>query len=220
MGNVSGTPEKLALRKRLFEIGIQTLEDQGYVVERVPRAGKSSKRRITKSGDSKIVAIRTMQDAHISFPRTTDDSGWTTLSDVDVVVAVSVDDREHPKFAVVHQFDGDVVQDHFDRAFGARRRANFAISAGQGMWISLYDAEGNDPVTLVGAGLGLKYPSIAQVPLDHERSEQPDHGAAKGAHEPRQKLDAAAPLTISEAKHRLALALGVSPDSIKITVEA
>lgn len=219
MGNVSATVEKVALRKRLFEIGVMALEAEGYLVERVPRAGKSSVRRITKGGVSQISAIRTMQDAHISFPRAPDNKGWTTLSDVDVVVAVSVDDREHPRFAQVHLLDGNVVRDHFERAYAARRRAKYSISPGQGMWISLYDAEKDDPVTLVGAGLGLRYPPIAKVSLDQEPSPQKGGVAAEIQNGVGLALDSA-PLTISEAKRRLAVALGVSPDSIKITVEA
>jgi hypothetical protein len=47
------------------------------------------------------VSIRTTQNQWIAFPRRLDNKGWGTLSDVDVVLAVSVDDVEQPK-APVH----------------------------------------------------------------------------------------------------------------------
>jgi hypothetical protein len=64
----------------------------------------------------------------------------------------------------------------------------------------------------VGAGAGLKYPPIATVPLQPEGlSDFEEQGAADHNE---------APLTIAEAKRRLAVSLGVDPASIKITIEA
>lgn len=86
------------------------------------------------------------------------------------------------------------------------------------MWLSLYDEEGTSPVQRVGAGAGLKNPPIARVPLD------PGGGQSTLAVAvPVQPTDANGvdqPLTIAEAKSRLARTLGVDPASIKITVEA
>jgi len=76
-------------KKRLFEIGLKALEENGYTIERVPSIGKSSIRRIKKDGQSKIVSIKTTQDTWIAFQR--NDTSWITLPDVDAVVAV-----EHP----------------------------------------------------------------------------------------------------------------------------
>src|SRR5436309_15557018 len=102
MTDIFKTPEKLSRKDMLFRIGIETLQQQDWKVERIPGIGKSSVRRITKGGKSQKVSIRTSQDMWIAFPRNKDDKSWRTLSDVDVVLAVSVDDRDEPKFAQVH----------------------------------------------------------------------------------------------------------------------
>src|SRR5712664_1558441 len=99
MTNVNLTPEKGSLRDTLFQFGIETLQQHGWSVERIPGIGKSSVRRITKGGKNRKVSIRTSQDTWIAFPRNKKDNGWATLSDVDLVLAVSVDDGHNPKFA-------------------------------------------------------------------------------------------------------------------------
>jgi hypothetical protein len=211
MTNVYGTPEKASMKKQLFAIAVESLEKAGWKVERVPGSGKSSVRRLTKGGNSKIVSIRTTQDTWIAFPRIEDDTAWRTLSEVDAVVPVSVDDRDAPKFAKVHLIDGDEMRARFDRAYEARLKAGHTIPIGRGVWVSLYIPESKDPVSLVGAGAGLKFPPIATVPLSPElvaAAEVPDTD------------DDEAPLTIAEAKRRLAATLGVDAANIKITVEA
>ena len=213
MTNVFGTPEKVTRRNMLFQIGLETLQQQGWKVERIPGIGKSSVRRITKGGKSRKVSIRTSQDTWIAFPRNDADNGWVTLSDVDVVLAVSVDDFHDPKFAQVHMIEADEMRQRFDRAYAARIAANYTIPLGRGVWVSLYTREARDPVTCVGAGAGLDHPPIARVPLKPEKSD------SNGGVEP-QDLDADKPLTFAEAKRRLGITLGVDPTKIKITVEA
>lgn len=215
MTNVFGTPGKKPMRDRLFQIGLETLHQQGWKIERIPGVGKSSVRRISKEGGKgRRVSIRTTQDTWVAFPRNDADNGWVTLSDVDVVLAVSVDDRDHPKFAQVHMIEADEMRDRFDRAYGARISAGYSIPLGRGVWVSLYDSDAADPVTHVGGGAGLDHPPIARVPLELEES---DSGVMGGTKE-LDKRDI--PLTIVEAKRRLAMTLGVDPSSIKITVEA
>ena len=108
MTNVFATPEKVMRRDRLFQIGIETLQKEGWKVEKIQGFGKSSVRRITKGRKSQKVSIRTSQDTWIAFPRNHQDNGWITLSDVDVVLAVSVDDRHDPKFAQVHMIEAAI----------------------------------------------------------------------------------------------------------------
>lgn len=212
MTNVSSTPEKVAMRERLFEIGIETLSQQGWNVERIPGFGKSSVRRISKGGRNRKVSIRTSQDTWIAFPRNDKDDCWETLSEVDVVLAVSVDNKEKPKFAQVHMVEADEMRRRFDRAYEARRAAGYAIHLGRGLWISLYHPDATDPVTHVGAGAGLDHPPIARIPLGPPPPTKScsDISAATRDEEP---------LSISEAKRRLAMTLGVDPSGIKITVE-
>jgi len=219
MTNVYGTPEKASMKTQLFAIAVQALEKDGWKVERERGSGKSSVRRITKKGQSKLVTIRTSQDTWIAFPRTEGDKSWRTLDDVDAVVPVSVDDRENPKFAKVHLIDGDEVRARFNRAYKARMDAKHSIPVGRGVWVSLYDQETNSPVNRIGAGMGIKFPPIATVPLS---SDQLPVATAEGNHDlPDDEFAAEeAPLSIAEAKRRLAITFGVDPASIKITVEA
>ncbi len=221
MTNVFKSPEKVSMKTQLFNIAVEALEKAGWKVARVQGSGKSSVRRITKGAESKIVSIRTTQDTWIAFPRIEKDKGWRTLDEVDAVVPVSVDDRYNPKFAKVHMIDGDEMRDRFNRAYAARKKAGHTIPIGRGVWVSLYLPEAQDPVSHVGAGAGLKFPPIATVPLTPELIaaieetsvvDEADTHAIEEAEE--------APLSIAEAKRRLAKALGVDPTNIKITVEA
>ena len=215
MTNVSATQEKVSIRSRLFQVALEALEKEGWKVERIARSGKSSVRRITKGKLDKTVSIRTSQDTWIAFPRTAKDDAWATLADVDYVVAASVDDRSNPQFAQVHLIPGDEMRDRFDRAYAARKQANHTLPIGRGVWLSLYEKESANPVSLVGGGAGLAHPAIAKVPLSGqevaELSEEPDSDGEG-------EKTAEAPLTIAEAKRRLALSLGVAESEIKITI--
>jgi hypothetical protein len=209
MTNVYKTPEKKSLRDTLFQGGVEALEKLGNKVERIEKFGKSSVRRITKAGKSQKVAIRTSQDTCVSFPRNDADTGWVTLSEVDVVVVVSVDDRHHPKSANVHMIEADKLLERFDRAYKARMAAKHTIPPGRGVWLSLYAPDATHPVSRVGAGAGRDYPPIATFPLD-----------AKGIVATKDVDENDKPLTFPEAKRRLAKTLGVDESTIKITVEA
>lgn len=217
MTNVYGTPEKISMKAYLFKVAVEALEKEGWKVERVQGSGKSSVRRITKGTESKTVSIRTTQDTWIAFPRLDGDSGWRTLDEVDAVVPVSVDDRDNPKFAKVHLIDGDEMRDRFNRAYEARKKAGHSIPIGRGVWVSLYLPEANSPPTHVGAGAGLKFKPIATVPLSSDvvaAMDELDDDSQAGT------SDNESPLTIAEAKRRLAKTFGVDASSIKITVEA
>jgi hypothetical protein len=215
MTNVYGSKEKVSRKNRLFEIGIEALEKRGYKIERMHGAGKSSLRKITKDGKSKLVSIRTTQDTWIAFPRDKSNKYWVTLSEVDAVVAVSVDDPHDPKFANVHLIDGSEMRSRFDSAYVARLKAGHKIPVGRGVWVSLYTPESNAPPAHVGAGAGLKHPPFATVPLEQSVFAAKDEEVADEA-----VHSDDAPLTIAEAKRRLALTFGVDPSNIKITVEA
>jgi hypothetical protein len=211
MGNIFGSPEKKSRKGRLFEIGAEALLEQGWTVERVP-LGKSSVRKITKNGTSKLVSIRTTQDEWIAFPRDSANKSWVTLGQVDLVAAVSVDDWQNPRFAQVHLIDGAEMRDRFDRAYQARLKAGHSIPPGQGVWVPLYIPEDSDP-SHVGGGAGIAHPAIKRVPLSAqdlppalEKSQQTNHSLGMQP--------------IQEAKRQLAAALGIDPSSIKITIDA
>ncbi|MEH6697278.1 MAG: hypothetical protein V7672_01125 [Brevundimonas sp.] len=220
MTNVSATAEKLATRKGLFAFAIKSLEREGWVVSRIPKAGKASLRQISRNGERKTVSIRTSQDTWIAFPRAAGDDNWVTLDVVDYVVAASVNDKHDPTEARVHMIPGEVARDHWDRAYEARTAAGFSIPVGRGIWLALYAEETAEPVSLVGAGLGLKYPPIGKCDLSSEPLLVDDADTVAPDQEdsaivsPRVEF-----LTISEAKKRLSVSLGVPESAIKITVE-
>jgi hypothetical protein len=212
--NVYKTPDKAEIKRRLFEIGVQALKDAGYRVGRA--GGGSSVRQIIKEGEKpKLVSIRTTQDRHIAFPPKKG-GGWRTLDDVDMVVAVSVDDRETPRYAWVHFLPGDDMRARFNRTYEARRAAGLRMPNGRGVWLSLYKEESSDEPRRVGAGAGLVNPKVAVVPLD-KNGGGPLPAPTPQASRPVEPSDR---LTIAEAKRRLAASLGVDESSIKIFVEA
>ncbi|WP_210168901.1 hypothetical protein [Rhizobium etli] len=224
MTNVNGSPIKAATRRGLFEFGVETLEKQGWTVSRILRGGKASLRQISKGSEKRRVSIRTSQDAWIAFPRKRSGDGWVTLDDVDFVVAVSVDDKINPTLACVHMIPADDARARYERAYEARKAAGHTLPVGRGLWLSLYNEEAPDPVSYVGAGMGLAYPPIATLdlakegfPQDGEEvdDEVSDDGPGTSAEVPAHEI----PLTIPEAKRRLAESLGVPISAIKITIE-
>ncbi|MFG6081583.1 hypothetical protein ACEUZ9_002207 [Paracoccus litorisediminis] len=217
MTNIFGRPGKLTNKNFLFSAAVTALEGEGWKVEKIRGSGKGSVRRITRGGESKTVSIRTTQDTWIAFPRDAEDKVWSTLDGVDAVVAASVDDRYDPKFAQIHMLDGDDVRARFDRAYKARLDAGYQMTTGRGMWVSLYHREATEPVTQVGAGAGLATPPFARFALADlapmTRGDELDNDVdAVGEQDE-------APLTIAEAKRRLALTFGVDPESITIKIE-
>lgn len=216
MTNIFKTPEKHGRKKRLFQIGLETLQRQGWAVKKEIGVGKSSVRRITRNGESKLVSIKTTQDQWISFAPESDGGGWNTLDDVDVTLAVSVDASTPPREAWVHWLPADEMRERFDRARAARKQAKRVMPKGRGIWIPLYEREdARENVSYVGGGAGLDHPPIARVPLNG--------GGSKPSSTMRENLthdDGEKPLTIAAAKRGLSVALGVPEESIKITVEA
>jgi len=220
MTDIFKTPKKVITKYRLFEIGIDFLRKEGWRVSKIPGFGKSSVRQIAKGNKTLKVTIRTSQDTWIAFPRDLQDTRWTTLADVDVVLAVSVDDSQNPKSANVHWLDAAEVRKRFDRAYAARMKAGHSIPLGRGIWVSLYHPEVDQPVNRVGGGIGLAYPAKATVPLKpSDAPDDHDEPPTSTPHDDVEETDEA-PLTIAEAKRRLAKTLGVELSSIKITVEA
>ncbi len=222
MTDIFGSPEKKEIKQKLFSFAVQALEQSGWAVNRVKDNSKSSIRQISKNGTIKKVSIRTSQDTWIAFPRNEQGDGWKTLDEVDAVVAVSVDSKEIPTVANVHLIDGDEMRKRFDRAYEARRKAGYSLPDGRGVWISLYLPESNDPVARVGAGSGLTNPPIATfslaVPVGGIMGANPENAVDQNARTNPSRSEP--PLSIAEAKRRLAETLGVSPSSIKISVEA
>jgi hypothetical protein len=215
MTDIFKTPEKRDRKKRLFQIGVQTLQKQGWAVTREKGLGKSSVRRITKDGESKLVSIRTTQDQWLAFPPKPNGKGWITLDEVDAVLAVSVDENAPPRDALVHWLPAVEMRERFDAAYKARKDAGRHMPKRRGVWIPLYERENQnvENVSYVGGGAGLDHPPIARVPMNGGGDEPPPAGA-EDDRDAGDKL-----LTIAEAKRRLALSLGVPESSVKILIE-
>lgn len=208
MTNVSGSPEKVSLRRKLFSMGETALEQAGWRVERIQGIGKSSVRRIAKGSERHTVSIRTTQDCWIAFPRNDEDNGWVTLDDVDYVVAVTVDEKDNPKKGLVFMIDGDEMRERFNRTYRARLDAGHTIPVGRGVWVSMFVEEDLAAPSTVGGGIALNRKPLASVLLGDDDLDEP-------ADQPDE-----APMTIAEAKRRLAQSLGVAPEKIKILIEA
>jgi len=213
MTNIFKTPEKRDRKKELLEIGLETLEKEGWTVAREKGLGKSSVRRVTKNGESKLVSIRTTQDRWLAFAPKPNGKGWNTLDDVDVVIAVSPSPKSRRE-AWIHWLPADEMRGRYDRAYKARKAAGRKLPTNRGLWIPLYGREDDsDNVSYVGGGAGLDHEPIARVALQGGATAAPTNGSnGRG-----QDGDF---LTIAAAKRGLSLSLGVPESSIKITVEA
>jgi len=225
MTNIFGRPEKHERKRRLFQGGIETLESLGYVVEKIPGIGKSSVRQITKDGRTQKVAIRTTQDQWMSFHENDSGTGWGTLEDVDLVMVVSVDSVENPRVGRVHLFEQADITARFNRARDARLQAGRVNPTSHGLYVAVYGVENAADPYSIGAGAGDASPPIAVVQLDGGNGPgavalPPPDPVPPPPSSPRGQVSEEAPLSIPEAKRRLALTLGVDPSAIKISVEA
>jgi hypothetical protein len=215
MTNIFKSPEKHDRKKRLFQIGVQTLEKEGWTVTK-EKLGKSSVRRVSKNGDSKLVSIRTTQDTWLAFPPKPNGTGWFTLDDVEVVVAVSVAGNP-PREALVHWLPADEMRKRYDLAYQARKEAKRVFPKRRGVWIPMYERESDNPenVSYVGGGAGLDHPPIARVPLNAGGGGTPPSGSGGS-----QDHGDNGRFTIADAKRLLSSSLDVPESSIKITIEA
>jgi hypothetical protein len=108
------------------------------------------------------------------------------------------------------------MRDRFDRAYKARLKAGHSIPVGRGVWVSLYHDEDSTP-SHVGGGAGNVHKAIKRVPLKAEvlASAVVVNESSEASYE-----DKEAPLTLQDAKRRLATTLGVDPSNIKIIIDA
>ncbi len=210
MTNVFKRPEKKSRKSELFAFAVKALEDAGYTVERIERAGKGSVRKIIKDGKSQVATIRTSQDAWIAFPRNRQDTGWKTLEGADVVVAASVDDKINPRYAKIHLIPAKEMTARFDRARDKKLKAGHVVPKNRGVWLSLYNEEAQEPVNLVGAGAGLKFPPIATFPLNGALSALTP---VRSIMEPPNER-----FTIADAKRKLSAFYGVPEEAITISI--
>ncbi|MCP1757811.1 hypothetical protein [Bradyrhizobium elkanii] len=210
----------------MVEAAKRGLEANGYKFDREPGRGLSNVWTITKDGKSQKASVRTTRDRWIAFPPLDGGKKWKTLDEVDAVIVATVDDRDDPKRVEVYLFPATDVRGRFDAAFAARTGAGQTVRNNFGMWVRL-DHDSRKIPRSVGSGIVDHYKPIATFPIVDLLAEGSaiDPAALEGfdedaADDEPQVLDNDPPLTIAEAKRRLALTFGVKPDNIKITVEA
>lgn len=199
----------------------------GYTLDRVPGRGLSNVWVITKNGKSQKASIRTTRDRWFAFPPLENGKKWKTLDEVDVVVVATVDDRHDPKNVEVYIFPAAEVRKRFDASYAARVAAGQTMRNNFGMWVALDQKKRNSPAD-VGSGIVDLYKPVTIIPVadllaDVQASaasgeEASEAGSSEEASP--EEIDNDPPLTIQEAKRRLALTLGLKPENIKITVEA
>ncbi|WP_420967904.1 hypothetical protein [Bradyrhizobium sp. B120] len=200
-------------------------EAEGYTLDRVPGRGLSNIWNITKDGKTQKASIRTTRDRWFAFPPLENGAKWKTLDEVEVVIVAAVDDRDEPENVEVYIFPAAEVRKRFDAAFASRTGAGQTVRTNFGMWVSLDHDARNIPAS-AGSGIIDKYKAVAVFPIpDLLAGAEPAAAAAleeveADTVEDMGALDNDPPLTIAEAKRRLALTFGVTPANIKITVEA
>jgi hypothetical protein len=212
----------------MVEAAKRGAEAEGYTLDRVPGRGLSNIWTITKNGRSQRASIRTTRDRWFAFPPLNHGKKWKTLDEVDLVIVAAVDDRHEPENVEVYIFPATEVRERFDAAFAARTGAGQTVRINFGMWVGL-DEDTRNIAASVGSGIIDKYKAVAVFPLvdlladssveDASALEVADVTAGEDDVVNR-AFDSDPPLTIAEAKRRLALTFGVKPENVKITVEA
>jgi hypothetical protein len=196
-------------------------------LDRVPGRGLSNIWTITKNGKSQKASIRTTRDRWFAFPPLDNSKKWKTLDEVDTVIVAAVDDRHDPENVEVYIFPATEVRERFNAAFAARTGAGQTVRINFGMWVGLDQDTRKIPAS-VGSGIVDQYQPVAVFPIvdliadsgavDESALEvvadAGEDAVVAGA------VDNEPPLTIVEAKRRLALTFGVKSENIKITVEA
>jgi hypothetical protein len=201
--------------------------DGGYEMTRLPGRGLSNVWELRKNGLMFTTSIRTTRDRWIAFPPLNGGKKWKTLDDVQRVLVATVDEKESPQKVLVYMFDATEVRERFDASHAARINAGHVVRDDYGMWVALDTRPAGHPSN-VGSGLADKYRPIATYSIaaliesgagreswDSEVVAPPEESPARAGAEPDE-----APLTIAEAKRRLARTFGVNEANIKITVEA
>jgi hypothetical protein len=203
--------------KKMFDVALDYFGNEGFSSERVKGIGKWSIRRLTHriTGESEVVCIRTSQTTWLGFHWSTKNSNWEELAGVDAVFAVSVDNEDAPQWINVHHIPAKEIASRLNRLKVAKEERGLSLD-GKVLWISLYDTDAADPVKFVGAGAGLSFAPIHRIPFSRQLDVTLPKADALIALQPNVEV----PLTIPDAKKKLAASLGVPEDRIRIFIEA
>lgn len=215
MGNQFRSHPAAERRRMLVDAATRALAKTNAELKRIPGRGKSNVWEIEEGSQVKRVAVRTTQDRWFAFPPMENGTKWKTLSDVDIVIVASVDDREDPKRVEVYRFDADEVRERFDESYAARTEVGQRHPDGYGMWVAL-DKDRRGLPASVGSGIAAEHPPIATYPLDQGGAEEPVAADEKGE----DAVPGPEPETIatvmSFARARIAELSGVPEEAVKL----
>ena len=215
MGNQFKSRPTSERRRMLVDAATRALAKTNAELKRIPGRGKSNVWEIEEGGQVKRVAVRTTQDRWFAFPPMENGTKWKTLSDVDVVVVASVDDRDDPRRVEVYRFDADEVRKRFDESYAARTGAGQSEPDGYGMWVAL-DKDRRGLPASVGSGIAAQYPPIATYPLDQRKAEEPVAADEKGEDAVLGPEPETIATVMSFARARIAELSGVPEESVKL----
>jgi hypothetical protein len=200
-------------------------ETQGYTLSRVPGRGLSNIWHVTKDGRTQKACIRTTQDRWFAFPPLDNGKKWKTLSEVDLVIVAAVDSRDEPENVEVYLLPASEVRTRFDAAYAARADAGQILKNNFGMWVRL-DQDTRELPASVGSGIIDTHKTVAVFPISEllaadggEVEEEILNEDARSDDASTNDFENEPPLTIAEAKRRLAMTFNVDPANIKIIVE-
>lgn len=224
MGNVLDELSEGAKWRLMVEAAKRGAKKDGYEMNRLPGRGLSNVWEMKKAGVTLVTSIRTTRDRWIAFPPLAGGTRWKTLDDVQRVLVATVDSKDDPRDVSVYMFDAGEVRERFNASYAARIGGGHVVRDNYGMWVALDQKPAGNPSN-VGSGLADKYKPIAVYSIssliesgaggeawDSDIAVPPEEAAGLEPDEP--------PLTIADAKRRLARAFGVDPANIKIIVEA
>lgn len=202
-------------RRMLVDAAIRTLAKTNAELRRLPGRGKSNVWEIEEGGEVKRVAIRTTQDRWFAFPPMENGSKWKTLSDVDVVIVASVDNRKDPRHVQVYRFDADEVRKRFKESHEARTEAGQSEPDGYGMWVGLDEDHRRLPAS-VGSGIAAEHPPIATYPLDQGAAKEPGPAGERDEGEVPGSEPETIAAVMSFARARIAELSGVPEEAVKL----
>jgi hypothetical protein len=199
----------------LVEAARMAAEASGYELRRLPGRGLSNVWRIEKGGVARKAAIRTSRDRWIAFPPLSAGSKWKTLDDVDIVIFAAVDRPKDPGHIEVFVLAAAEVRRRFQSAYAMRRKAGLKIRDGFGMWIKL-DRDNRQVPASAGSGLADTHEPLAVFRIEDLLAERQLEVAARPKAARRSE---AVTGILEEARRRVADALGVRPETLKLDLK-
>lgn len=192
----------------------QRLGHEGYTFgESLKLPGSFAFHAKTKDAELRV-GIKTATDRWVGVPRQPNGE-WGLLSAVDVVFVVTVSPVKNPKALQIYEFAPAAIIEKATKVYAKAA----AVKQTGFQWIPLDHHEGRSGTSMAAGPLGPVGRLIVEEEIEWiEHEDDPRLSEANRQSTKDDDPDRGQPLTISEAKRRLALAFGVRPDAIEITI--